>query len=92
MLRSAALCLALATTASVLPRSRAFSSTARGGPPSWSDLEARLPSALVPGPAVYGVGEGPEAADLKGKTVLYRDSNGWCPHSEQAWLALLVWG
>ena len=64
--------------------------------PTWSDLERRLPSSVHPAdPAVYhsvrdndGLDVTDAAVDLEGKTVLYRDSNGWCPYSQRVWLAL----
>lgn len=91
--------LALLTTSILVEPTGAYSyssprSSTGGGPPSWTELERRLPSSLVPGPAVYGVGGDaiPDDADLRGKTVLYRDANGWCPRCEQAWLALEVKG
>lgn len=56
-------------------------------PPSWPDLEKRLPSSIAADPAIFD-GATVRAADLAGKTVLFRDRNGWCPYAERAWLAL----
>ena len=57
--------------------------------PSWPDLEKRLPSSIAADPAVFD-GATVSEADLAGKTVLFRDRNGWCPYAERAWLALEV--
>jgi hypothetical protein len=55
--------------------------------PSWADLEVRLPSSVAAaGQAVYD--STVQADVLKGKTVLFRDRNGWCPYAERVWLAL----
>ena len=60
---------------------------ARALSPSWAELEARLPSSRAPGPAVLGADAATEDA-LAGRTVLYRDRDGWCPYCERVWLAL----
>ena len=59
--------------------------------PTWSDLEKLLPTSSVAlmHPAVFDA-QKVEEATLKGKTVLWRDRNGWCPYAERAWLALEV--
>ena len=53
---------------------------------TWTELERRLPSAVT--------NIGPEAPfnaeEAKGRVVLFRDSNAWCPFSERIWLALEV--
>ena len=48
---------------------------------SWLDLEEAIPRIL---PSVFSSEEELPA----GKTVLYRDANGWCPYAERVWLAL----
>ena len=55
--------------------------------PSWPNLEKRLPSSVAAAPAIFDAAT-VSAADLAGKTVLFRDRNGWCPYAERAWLAL----
>ena len=58
--------------------------------PTWPDLAKRLPSAVEPSaPSVYDAVT-TDAASLSGKTVLYRDQQGWCPYIERLWLALEV--
>ena len=58
--------------------------------PSWSELEAELPSAVdTSGPIVIAA-DAADADDLTGKTVLYRDACGYCPYSERLWLALEI--
>jgi len=55
---------------------------------SWSDLESLVPSSVdLARPAVYHA-DTVSAAALAGKTVLFRDANGWCPYAERVWLAL----
>lgn len=53
---------------------------------TWTDLERRLPTSVT--------NIGPEAPfnaeQAKGRVVLFRDSNAWCPFSERIWLALEV--
>lgn len=69
----------------VLSRGRG---SARWRPPtalvSWSDLEDTTPRIL---PSVFSEAELSEPI-AAGKTVLYRDANGWCPYAERVWLAL----
>mmetsp|Transcript_65 Transcript_65/g.67 ORF Transcript_65/g.67 Transcript_65/m.67 type:complete len:429 (-) Transcript_65:73-1359(-) len=55
--------------------------------PSWSELETILPSCTVPQPPVIHYNAIDEN-ELKGKLVLYRDEDGYCPYSQQVWLAL----
>lgn len=55
--------------------------------PSWSELETILPSCTVPEPAIY-YHDAKDESDLNGKLVLYRDEDGYCPYSQQIWLAL----
>ena len=58
--------------------------------PTWSDLERRLPSSVDPSrPAVYHASS-VDDAELRGKTVLWRDRRGWCPYAERVWLAFEV--
>ena len=54
--------------------------------PTWPDLAQRLPSAYPSAPFVYDGAI--DTASLSGKTVLYRDRQGWCPYIERLWLAL----
>ena len=53
---------------------------------TWTELERRLPTSVT--------NIGPEAPfnaeQAKGRVVLFRDSNAWCPFSERIWLALEV--
>jgi hypothetical protein len=62
--------------------------SARWRPPtalvSWSDLDDTTARIL---PSVFSQAELSEPI-AAGKTVLYRDANGWCPYSERVWLAL----
>ena len=51
---------------------------------SWSDLEKTTSRSI---PSVFSEAELAESS-VAGKTVLYRDANGWCPYAERVWLAL----
>ena len=51
---------------------------------TWTQLERRLPTANIGPEAPYG------AEQAKGRVVLFRDRNGWCPFCERIWLALEV--
>mmetsp|Transcript_32008 Transcript_32008/g.48684 ORF Transcript_32008/g.48684 Transcript_32008/m.48684 type:complete len:426 (-) Transcript_32008:134-1411(-) len=55
--------------------------------PTWSELETLLPSCTILEPSFYHH-EGNDESDLNGKLVLYRDEDGYCPYSQQLWLAL----
>ena len=78
----------------MLPRAVAAVAVLLGAPcngalvSSWSDLERRLPSSSI-APAVFDAATVSDAS-LEGKTVLFRDRNGWCPYVQRAWLALEV--
>ena len=70
-------------------RPEAARATVRAGvaPPTWEELEARLPSATAPEPPVIDSVLSSSEPVLDG-LVLFRERHGWCPYSERVWLAL----
>ncbi|CAB9517681.1 glutathione Stransferase [Seminavis robusta] len=54
--------------------------------PTWENLESKLPS--TPAPVFFDFL--PDDFSLENRPVLFRDKNGICPLSEQAWLGLEV--
>ncbi|KAL1499769.1 hypothetical protein AB1Y20_012455 [Prymnesium parvum] len=58
--------------------------------PSWSSLEAALPSSTCPQPRLIDAALHPAKPDLGNSLTLFRERNGWCPYSERVWLTMEV--